>query len=160
MQVACYNELATTLDTHAAFRQSRKQHHACAGPRCSSVASYEYVCTVVFFLALRSVKLGVSAVIVHAATGRATLLRLQCDLRGQPSVVESSRYTVTERALSSAQGLLLRFCFQPSIFVFEEKGEGCQYTPHNKVFSVNNLVERESFPKYNAPDSCCWHSFR
>ena len=84
-----------TLYPLAAHQQSRKQHHACAAvcPRCIAVASCDY----------NSVFIGPSDLYswgslllcdtgIHAATGttKLLLLRLQCDCRGQPSVVESS----------------------------------------------------------------------
>ena len=94
MQGACCHQLATTLYSPAARQQSSKQHRACAVvcPRCFAAVFYSVVA---FYRILRSVELEVSAAVwcMHAATGMATLLlllMLQCDVRGQPSVDESS----------------------------------------------------------------------
>ena len=61
VQGACYNQLATSLYTGAAFQRSRKQHHtrAVVCPRCFT--GFLYSCF--SYRTLRSVGLRVSAAV-------------------------------------------------------------------------------------------------
>ena len=123
VQGAGYNQLATTLYTPAARQQSREQRHACAAALSALYSCGFLLCSCFFYRTLRSAELGVSAVVewyMHAATSITTillllLLLLQCDFRGQPSVVDTSSPFFDTSFSISVNNIPLLYCCVPCV---------------------------------------------